>query len=320
VDLRFVIRLFFDAIRPAAVIIAEVEIWPNFLDVARRRNVPVFLVNGRIGARELAGYRPLRWFFAPFYSMYRKVLAQSEGDRARMIEIGMPARLISVTRNLKGDFSIPPHDDRLEAMRQLIPPDRIVIVAGSTHAPEERHILEACRSLGAGRIFLVIAPRDIDRGEEIRELCAAHGFPAQLIGDAPASGPATGVSCDALVVDTMGDLPCLYQCADIVIMGGSFSPAVGGHNLLEPLCFGKPVITGPCMQNFPDIDRACTEHGGICKIGGSDEIGPALDGLLGDPARRSAIGAKGRELFLAGRGGSEETYAAIFGAPGIVER
>ncbi len=87
------IRRVLDAILPAAVIIAEVEIWPNFLDVLRRRNIPTYLVDGRIGARELAGYRRLRWFFRPFYAMYRRVLAQSEGDRARTIEIGMPERL-----------------------------------------------------------------------------------------------------------------------------------------------------------------------------------------------------------------------------------
>ncbi len=318
VDLRFVIRRFFDVIRPAAVIIAEVEIWPNFLDVARRRNVPVFLVNGRIGMKELAGYRPLRWFLAPFYSMYRKVLAQSEGDRARMIEIGMPARSIEVTKNLKSDFSFLLDGDRLAAIRRLIPAGRTVIVAGSTHAPEERHILEACRSLWPEALFLVIAPRDIDRGEEIRELCVAHGLTAARFGEARAGQSAAGTSCDALVVNTMGELPYLYECADMVIMGGSFSPEVGGHNFLEPLYFGKPVIAGPCMQNFLDLDRSYATQGGICKIDGPEGIGPALEALIRDPARRGAIGSKGRELLIADRGGSEETYAAIFGASGVV--
>lgn len=318
VDLRLVIRRFFDVIRPAAVIIAEVEIWPNFLDVARRRNVPVFLVNGRIGRKELAGYRPFRWFFAPFFSMYRKVLAQSEGDRTRMIEIGMPARSITVTKNLKNDFSFSMDGDKAAAIRRLIPVGRTVVVAGSTHAPEERHILEAYRSLRFGTPFLVIAPRNIDRAEEIWELCAAHGLAAALFGEVRAGQPATGASCDALVVNTMGDLPYLYACADIAIMGGSFSSQVGGHNFLEPLYFGKPVITGPCMQNFLDLDRAYAAQGGICKIDGPETIGPALEDLIRDPMRRSAIGSKGRELLLAGRGGSEETYAVIFDASGIV--
>jgi 3-deoxy-D-manno-octulosonic-acid transferase len=313
VDVRFVIRRFFEVIRPAAVIIAEVEIWPNFLDVARSLNIPVFLVNGRIGAKELAGYRPLRWFFAPFFSMYRKILAQSEGDRARMIEIGMPAQSIAVTKNLKGDFTFALDAERLAAIRRLIPAGRMVIVAGSTHAPEERQIIDACRSLRSGPLFLVLAPRDIDRAGAIRELCATHGFNAAFLraGAAPADN-----SCDALVVNTMGDLPCLYQCADIVIMGGSFSPEVGGHNFLEPLCFGKPVIVGPCMQNFLDLDRAYTAAGGICKIDAPEALGPALDALIRDPARRGAFGSKGHALLIAGRGGSEETYEAIFGASG----
>ena len=313
-DLRFVIRRFFDVIRPAAVIVAEVEIWPNFLDIARRRSVPVFLVNGRIGKKELAGYRPFRWFFAPFFSMYRKVLAQSESDRERMIEIGMPAGSIAVTRNLKGDAAFSLDADRRAAIQRLIPAGRTVIVAGSTHAPEELHIIEACRSLRCGAPFLIIAPRASDRGDEIRELCAAQGLTAALFGETSADLPR-----DALVMNTIGDLPYLYQCADIVIMGGSFSPEIGGHNFLEPLYFSKPVITGPCMQNFFDLDRDYAARGGIYKIDSADQIGPALDDLIRDSARRNAIGWKGHELLRAGRGGSEETYAAIFGSSGIVD-
>lgn len=326
-DFRFVIRRFFNVIRPAAVIIAEVEIWPNFLDFARRRNVPVFLVNGRIGKKELAGYRLLRWFFAPFYSIYRKILAQSEGDRARMIEIGMPMRSIAVTRNLKGDFSISLNGDRLAAIRRLIPKGRTVIVAGSTHAPEERHILDACRSLRCGTPFLAIAPRNSDRAKEISEQCARRGLTAALasaaapfcrgVDESRPAAPRGEASGDVLVIDTMGDLPYLYQCADIVLMGGSFSPKVGGHNFLEPLYFGKPVIVGPWMQNFAELDRTYAARDGICKIDGPEEIRPALKALIRDPARRGAIGSKGHELLLASRGGSEETYAAIFGAPGI---
>ncbi len=315
VDLRFVIRRFFDVIQPAAVIIAEVEIWPNFLDVARQRNVPVFLVNGRVGRKELAGYRALRWFFAPFYSIYRKVLAQSEGDRARMIEIGMPARSIGVTKNLKGDLCFSLDAERLAEIRRLIPEGRTVIVAGSTHAPEERHIVHAFRALRDGAPFLVIAPRNADRAEEIRELCAEHGLTAALLHEA--CGEQGG---DALVVNTMGDLPYLYACADIVIMGGSFSPAVGGHNFLEPLSFGKAVVAGPCMQNFHDLDRHYAAQGGICKLDGVEQIGPTIDDLIHDPARRAALGSRGHELLLAGGGGSEETYAAIFDAAGIVAK
>lgn len=307
-DFRFVLRRFFAAIQPAGVIIAEVEIWPNFLDVARGREVPVYLVNGRIGARELAGYRLLRWFFAPYYRMYRKILAQSEGDRARMIQIGMPAQSIVVTKNLKSDFIYTVDAERQAALQRCLPVDRLVIVAGSTHAPEERQILEAWRSLRCDRPFLIIAPRDIDRAEEVWQLCTAHGCTATVFCDtAPAA------SYDVLVMNTMGDLPLLYQGASIAILGGSFSPEVGGHNFLEPLYFGKPVIVGPCMRNFQELDCRYAAGGGICKVVGADQIGRALEELICDRVRREELGAKGRELLLADRGGSEETYAAIFG-------
>ena len=308
-DFRFVLRRFFAAIQPAAVIIAEVEIWPNFLDVARHRQVPVFLVNGRMGGRELAGYRLLRWFFAPFYRMYRKILAQSEGDRARMIEIGMPEQSIVVTKNLKSDISYSVDASRQAAVQRLIPAGRMVVVAGSTHAPEEREILEAWKSLRCDRPFLIIAPRDTDRAEEVRRLCTAHGFTATVFGEAVTLDN----TCDVLVMNTMGDLAILYQCATMAIMGGSFSPETGGHNFLEPLYFAKPVIVGPCMRNFHELDCCYAAIGGICKIAGTDQIGRAVEDLIRDPVRRDELGAKGRELLTASRGGSEETYAAIFG-------
>ena len=311
-DFRFVLGRFFAAIQPAAVIIAEVEIWPNFLDVARRRQVPVFLVNGRMGARERVSYRRLRWFFAPFYRMYRKILAQSEGDRVRMIEIGMPEQSIVVTKNLKSDFTYSVDANRQAAIQRFIPAGRIVVVAGSTHAPEERQILEAWRSLRCDPPFLIIAPRDIDRAEEVRQLCTVHGFIAAVFGDTvTADHP-----CDVLVMNTMGDLTILYQSASIAIMGGSFSPEIGGHNFLEPLYFAKPVIVGPCMRNFHELDRRYAAIGGICKIAGADQIGCALEDLIRDPVRRDELGKKGRELLMASRGGSEETYAAIFGGSG----
>jgi 3-deoxy-D-manno-octulosonic-acid transferase len=316
VDHRFVIRRFLDAIQPAAVIIAEVEIWPNFLDVLRRRGIPTYLVNGRIGAKELAGYRRLRWFFRPFYAMYRRVLAQSEGDRARMIEIGMPERLVGVARNLKEESTGSLDREKAAALRRFIPQDRVVVVAGSTHAPEEQFILSACRSLGLGQLFLVIAPRHVERGEEIRRISDALGFSTRLLREAR-DVPTDGASGDALIVNTMGDLLYFYERADLVIMGGSFCPTVGGHNFLEPLFFGKPVVTGPCMDNFLDLERHYASHGGIVTVDAPERIGAVLEELIHDEARRTAVGARGRALLLNGRGGTEETYRAIFGASGI---
>ena len=311
-DFRFVLRRFFDAVQPAAVIVAEVEIWPNFLDLSRRRDVPIFLINGRIGAKELAGYRPLRWFFTPFFRMYRKILAQSEGDRDRMIEIGMPESSIVVTKNLKADFTFSVAAPQQEAIQRLVPPGRLVVVAGSTHAPEERQILEAWRSLQCERPFLIIAPRDIGRAEEIRQLCTGLNVTSTLFSEA------ADASGEILVLNTMGDLPSLYQIANLAIMGGSFSPAIGGHNFLEPLFFGTPVIVGPCMGNFEELDRQYTAAGGICKITDAGQLEPMLEDLIRNAEKREAIGAKGRELLAAGRGGSEETYAAIFDETGRV--
>lgn len=314
VDFRFAITRFLDVIRPVAVIIAEVEIWPNFLALSYRRAIPVFLVNGRIGPKERSAYGRLRWFFGPFFSVYRTLFAQSEGDRERMEGIGMPAQAIVVTGNLKCDVSFRPDPVREAAIRRLIPKDRKIIVAGSTHAPEERFICDAIRSLHEGAIFLVVAPRDTSRAGEIRELCVKLGAAVSLLGEAMKPEPAP--PCDVLVVDTVGDLPSLYQSADAVIMGGSFCPKIGGHNFLEPLYFAKPVIVGP--WNFSEIEQSFVAKGGICKIAGFEQLGPVLERLMQGEEQCMAVGRTGHELLLACRGGSDETYAAIFGASGII--
>lgn len=317
VDFRFAIRRFLDAIRPAAVIIAEVEIWPNFLALSYCRAIPVFLVNGRIGPKERSAYSRLRWFFAPFFSAYRTLFAQSEGDRERMVEIGMPAQSIVVTGNLKCDASFRVDPTRESSISGLIPAGRKIIVAGSTHAPEERCILEAVRSLHAGPIFLIVAPRNVGRAAEIRKLCVEQGFAASLVSEVIEHDVAS--PCDVLVVDTVGDLPSLYQSADVVIMGGSFCPNVGGHNFLEPLYFAKPVIVGPWMQNFADNERLFLAKGGLCKIDGCDQLGRTLEQLIQDEELRRAIGSTGQELLAASRGGSDETYARIFEASGFID-
>ncbi len=317
-DFGFVIRRFLDVIRPTAVIIAEVEIWPNFLGLCHRRAIPVFLVNGRIGPWERAAYRRLRWFFVPFFRTYRALFAQSEGDRERMKEIGLPAEAIVVTGNLKCDASFRLDPARVAAIRRLLPAGRKVIVAGSTHAPEEHFMIQAVRLLSKESIFLVVAPRHVSRTGEIRKLSAERGWTAVLLSEA--LGRDSVVPCDLLVVDTVGDLPCFYQCADVVVMGGSFCPKVGGHNFLEPLHFAKPVVVGPWMQNFAEIERPFVAEGGLCKIGGFDDLRPALERLLHDEARGWTIGKIGYERLLACRGGSEVTYAAIFGTAGVMAR
>lgn len=315
-DFRLAIRRFLDVIGPAAVIIAEVEIWPNFLALAHRRAIPVFLVNGRIGPNEKSIYRLLRWFFAPFFSAYRTIFAQSEGERERMVEIGMPAQAIAVTGNLKCDVSIRSEPEREAIVQRLIPAGRKIIVAGSTHAPEERFILEAIRSLRVGPSFLIVAPRNTSRAGEVRRLCVEQGFTASLLSDALVHRVAS--PCDVLVVDTVGDLPCLYRSADVVIIGGSFCKNVGGHNFLEPLHFAKPVIVGPCMQSFADLERPFVAKHGLWKISGPEHLGSTLERLIQDEDLRRAIGGAGHETLAASRGGSDQTYAKIFGTSGMI--
>ncbi|MBI4979713.1 MAG: 3-deoxy-D-manno-octulosonic acid transferase [Spirochaetes bacterium] len=293
-------------IRPEKMIIAEIEIWPNFIAAVTRRNIPLSLINARIGLKELRGYTKARWFFRPFYRCYKHLLAQSAHDKKNMVTIGMPAEDISVSGNVKYDVTYTMDAAKIESTRARIPKGKIVIVAGSTHETEESAIFDAVLKLNRNDIFLVIVPRDISRGAEIRTIAQSRGMAASLF---------TGSTQDSgtLIVNAIGELIYFYEIADIAIMGGSFSPAVGGHNFLEALYFKKPVIVGPCMHNFRDMDDFFSAENGIIKTASTDSLADSLAGLLADRAHADSVGRHGHDLLMQSRGASERTFKTIFG-------
>lgn len=305
-DWPLVVGRFLDRIRPAVMMIAEIEIWPNCIAMVKQRNIPLYLINARMSDPIAKKYRPYRWFFAPFYQRYDGIFAQSDMDRSYMLSVGMPERT-AVFGNLKYDVSYAVDAAKRNAAKARLPQGKMVLVAGSTHENEEAYILSALTAVDPKRsVFPVIVPRDIKRGEEIRRLAADAGYRAACITDADLSG-------DMLIVNVIGELLSFYANADIVIMGGSFSPSVGGHNILEALYFSKPVIVGPNMHNFFEMDEYFAKNGGTVKIASADALGNAVSLLLNDGNKRAEIGARGESLLAANGGAADRTYKAVFG-------
>jgi 3-deoxy-D-manno-octulosonic-acid transferase len=312
-DLPAAVNRTLDLLQPRLFIVLETEIWPHLLRACRDRGVRTVIVNGRISARSYPRYRLLRWFFARVLQDVDRCCMQSEESARRIIDMGAdPARVV-VTGSLKFDSLEPAvttgrgQDRVLRYFR--VSESRLVLVAGSTLRGEEGPVLAAFHRLRARYpgALLVIAPRHPERFAEVEGLARDEGFRVirrtDLMIDAEPRA-------DVVVLDTLGELARLFQVATLVFIGGSLVDA-GGHNILEPAAFGKPIVFGPSMHNFAEIAENFLAAGAAVQVRSGPELATELTGLAGDPVRRASLGAAARALVEANRGARERTLAVV---------
>ena len=313
-DLSSVVTRVLDHIRPELFVMVDTELWPNLLRHCARRGVKTVLVNGRISDRSYPRYRLVRPFFRHVLAGIDRVCAQSDESGRRLIELGALPTRVTVTGNLKfdilraPDFPTSSRGDRvLRAFR--IPESRTVVMAASTHAGEEAPVLDAFARIRRDdpTAILVVAPRHPERCAEVTALAAGLGLETVRRSALPADGaPRAAV----VVLDTVGELATLFQIATVVFLGGSLVRG-GGHNVLEPAVWGKPVVFGPHMENFAEIAELFLTNRAACQIPSADALEPILSTLLGDPVRRAALGAAARALVEANRGATERSLSVM---------
>ncbi len=303
-DLAFIVRRVLRHLKPRLVIVAETEIWPNLFRETKRTGAALLLINGRISDQSQASYRRWRFFFRQVLRLPDRILCQSAVDRDRFIAAGAPEQAVTVNGNLKYDFEpgaaeLPPVVADLLTRIQPEP----LIVAGSTREDEEQPVLEAFRVIAKTkpRALLVIAPRHPQRFEEVAALLAASGVPfrrrSELKREDLADLPLPGI----LLLDSLGELASLYRAANVVFVGGSLN-GWGGHNVLEPALYGRPVIVGPHMQNFRAVAETLLEQRGMAQVNDSRDLAPALLQLLNNPAAAKQLGERGRKVAERQRG------------------
>jgi 3-deoxy-D-manno-octulosonic-acid transferase len=315
-DFGFIVRRTLRLVKPRLFIMMETEIWPNLLRACHRAGVKTMLVNGRISSRAYPRYRLARWFFRPVLRHIDRFCMQSDESARRIVSIGAEPDRVLVTGSLKFDsLEIPGASTAADRGRNRIlryfriTPDRPVVIAASTLKGEDEHVLEAFQRIRATMTtaLLIIAPRKPERFDEVERLARRSGWNVarrtELRVDAEPR-------CDVVVLDTIGELAQLYQIATAVFVGGSLVDA-GGHNILEPAVFGKPIVFGPYMQNFAEIARAFLDNGAAIQVHSGRELEPALLDLLGDPVKRARLGAAARALVEANRGARTKSLAAI---------
>ncbi|MEP7116663.1 MAG: 3-deoxy-D-manno-octulosonic acid transferase [Acidobacteriota bacterium] len=316
-DLGFVVRRTLDLVRPRLFLMMETEIWPNLLRECRRRGVKTAVVNGRLSARSFPRYRRVRGFFRHVLADIDRFCVQSEESARRFVEIGAEPDRITVTGSLKFDSLDPPAGSSQARAKERVlryfrfAPTRPVWVAGSTMKGEEAIVLRVFRRLKATlpAAVLVLAPRHPERFDEVLLLAKEEGFRAERRNDLPIDSEPRA---DVVVLDTIGELATVYQVGTVVFVGGSLVPT-GGHNILEPGVYGKPVVFGPYMQNFAEIAAAFVANDAGVRVASEGALEEQVVALMTDPVRRARLGAAARALVEANRGAKEKTLAVLDG-------
>jgi len=293
IDLSWPVRLSLDVLSPRALILVELELWPNLILEASRRGIPVAIVNGRISDRGFERSYPLRRVFRSILSRVSLVCAQNATYAERFVALGAAPGAVSVTGNMKYDV-LPSYDPERErkVREEASLAGRLVLVGGSTHKGEDEALIAAFEALRKDfpTLALVLAPRHPERLHAVKEALENAGLPFCLRTEQrEAVRRGLAANFDVLVVDTMGELVELYRAADVAFVGGSLVPH-GGHNVLEPAALRKPVVTGPHCFNFTEEVALLRSADGIVQVGSEAGLGDALRTLLARPEERERIG------------------------------
>jgi 3-deoxy-D-manno-octulosonic-acid transferase len=317
-DWRFSVRRALEAVKPQIVILMESELWLNFLSECEERAIPVMVANGRISDRSFARSQKFRFFVRRLYGKVTRLAMQSRVDAERAVALGAPADRVVVSGNLKYDAGDAAQSPKLAETAWLL--DRTfalssapLIVAGSTTDGEEELVLAAFEQLRremAGRVRLLIAPRHPERFEMVARLLASSPF---AYARRSAAGEESR-SADVILLDTVGELAALYQFASVVFVGGSLVPK-GGHNILEPALYAKPIIVGPHMENFREITQEFLRRDAVIQLRDADAheltvgLRDTLTRLLSDQARATTLGSNARKAIDENRGATERTIS-----------
>ena len=308
-DFYSIARKFINLINADLFVLVETDFWPNFLHTLNRKDTPAILVNGRISQSSFARYQRFRFIFLPMFNTFQFISMQTDSDAKKMIEIGVNTDRVKALGNLKYDAVLPETVGWDQEQRPTsfyrqqfgIPSEKVVWIAGSTHAGEEVAILSAYKRLSLlfPDLFLVVAPRDIGRGREIKEIANKLGLTVRLrtapLHDEDFPG------APVLILDTMGELSRMYSFCNIAFIGGSLVPD-GGHNPLEPAAFGKPILFGPYMDDFTEISSDLLNKDAAIVCQDEDDIFEILKKLLLNTSIQKKMGEDAQSLVLQHRG------------------
>ncbi|MGE5194373.1 MAG: 3-deoxy-D-manno-octulosonic acid transferase [Deltaproteobacteria bacterium] len=333
-DFSWAVNAALARINPTAIVLVELELWPNFVFAAARRSIPIVLVNGRISERSFRGYRRILPLMRAILKKISVLAVQSDAYAWRLIDLGADPARIHVTGSIKFDRVETDRDNpRTAALRRLFglqEAEQRVFIAGSTQAPEERYALETYLQLlpQFPDLRLVLVPRHKERFDEVAKLVtdefklplirrshisidAPESSPSPRAGTAMMSGGPRGSALPSVILlDTLGELSACWGLADIAFVGGSLTTR-GGQNMIEPAGYGAAVLIGPNTWNFKDVVELLLSHEAALVVNSAAELTAKLNNLLTDSARAADLGNRGRKIVTAQRGATSRTVELI---------
>lgn len=313
-DFTWSVGRVFDGLRPSLLVLVELELWPNLLREAARRNIPVAVVNARLGERSYRGYRRFAWFFRPVLAGVRWWGAQTSVHAERIGElIGPAAGAVEVTGSMKYDGAARDRaQPRTAALGRLfgLGPDDIVFVAGSTQAPEEEIVLDAFAELTNDhpRLRVLLVPRHAERFDEVARLLRRRGV--DFVRRSELTEPRARMPMVTLV-DTIGELSFVWGLADVGFVGGSLECRRGGQSMIEPAGFGVPTCFGPGVWNFRETVDRLLDVGGAAQVQTRADLIAVLRRWLDDPAEAARVGRNAQRFIASQQGAVEATAAAL---------
>jgi 3-deoxy-D-manno-octulosonic-acid transferase len=309
-DLGFCIRPYVRALRPALVVVAETEFWPNFLRIIHESGARVAVVNARISNRSFPRYRAWQGLLSPVLRFIDVFLAQSEEDARRLRDIGAAAERVRVSGNLKFDVKPPLEVPVVAQLRYAIAESGAgpVIVAGSTVEGEEELVLSAFGAITDRypRALLILAPRHKERFGSVKDSLEHSGILFVLRSVMESK---TALAGSVLLLDTVGELASAYGLADAAFVGGSLVPR-GGHNILEPAHWGVATAVGPHTENFRDIIGIFRLANAV-QVAQAGQLADVLLDLLGNDEERRALGQRAKQVVEQQMGATERTLEAL---------
>jgi len=300
-DLMVLQRRFLRQIKPGKVIIIETELWPNLLTAVKRSNIPLLLMNARLSEKSMKGYQKIKAIIKPALACFTKILAQSEEDAKRFLILGAESTQVQVVGNIKFDRPPLSANDLTEIQEAVkhLGASKFIWLAASTHHNEEQLLLDTFTKLKAEipELVLMVAPRHPERFQDIINLMQGSNFKTGTRSQSKEWNP----DMDIIVLDSMGELSNFYFVSDLAFVGGSLVP-IGGHNMLEPVQAGVPVICGNHLHNFQAISRDLLSADAMEIVNSPEELTEKVLSLYKNKKRRQEMADNAREVLESNRG------------------
>ena len=328
-DFSWAVHRAMDRIRPSAIVLVELELWPNFLRAAFAKEIPVALINGRMSARSYRGYRWLKPLLQPLLRQLAVIAVQDGTYAARLNDLaGKTGGHLAITGSIKFDrVQVDRNNSKTAELRRVfgLQPGERVFIAGSTQDPEERYAVQTWLALREKHptLRLMLVPRHKERFEDVARMIEqefrlpllrrtvtsvslalpVHSERTPALAEPVAHNP-------VLLLDTLGELSAAWGLADIAFVGGSLTRR-GGQNMLEPAGYGTAVLFGPNTQNFRDIVTLLLDADAARVVRSKEELTTAVDQLLADPALADELGRRAQALVHSHRGATQRTVELL---------